>query len=329
MCNKKKVIIDTDPGIDDSLALMYALSSPEIDVIGLTIVSGNVPAKQGAKNALKVLKFMNRLEIPVYLGATTPLVREYVSAEDTHGLDGLGESGIEEVEGNIYPDAANFIVKSLKKESGVSILAIGPLTNIAQALQLDEKAFANLERLVSMGGNFKSHGNCSPVAEYNYWCDPDAAKYVYEQFEHLGKIVEMIGLDVTRKIVLTPNIVSYIKRLSPKKGAFVEKFIGFYFDFHWEYEKIIGCVINDPLAIAYFIEPSLCEGFLAYTTVETQGICIGQSVTDEMNVWKKRPNSKVCIQVDARAFMVSFIHRIFGGNEVEISSVLQQIMVQE
>lgn len=325
---KKKVIIDCDPGIDDSLALMYALSEESLEVVGITIVCGNVPVELGVKNAFKVLKLMNRLDIPVYYGEELPLVRDYVSAQDTHGMDGLGESSIEEVDVICYQDAPRFIVDTLRSQDEISILALGPMTNIAKALELDKGAFERMDRFVSMGGNFKSHGNCSPVAEYNYWCDPDAARYVYETFEHINKKVEMVGLDVTRKIVLTPNILSYIKRINIEKGEFVEKIVQFYFDFHWEYEKVIGCVINDPLAVAYFVNPELCDGFEAYTTVETQGVSIGQSITDQMEFWKKQHNSYICTQVNARAFMEEFIHKVFGGNIEEIREILQQIMVE-
>ena len=120
-----------------------------------------------------------------------------------------------------------------------------------------------------MGGTYKSHGNCSPVAEYNYWCDPDAAAKVYEAYASLpelsGKNIHMIGLDVTRKIVLTPNLIEYMKRLHPFLGGKIEAITRFYLDFHWEQEGIIGCVINDPLAVAYFADHSICSGFDAYT----------------------------------------------------------------
>ena len=107
-----------------------------------------------------------------------------------------------------------------------------------------------------MGGSFKSHGNCSPVAEYNYWCDPDGASLVYETLHQNGQKIHMVGLDVTRKIVLTPNLLEYMCRLNKETGEFVKKITKFYFDFHWEWEHIIGCVINDPLAVAYFIRNS-------------------------------------------------------------------------
>ncbi|MBT9777784.1 nucleoside hydrolase [Clostridium sp. MCC353] len=324
---KRKILIDCDPGIDDSLALMMALSSPELDVVGITTVCGNVPPHMGAENALKLLKFMDRLDIPVYCGEAMPLVREYVSAQDTHGMDGLGESGLETVTEAEWKDGAvDFILETLRTEEQLSIIAIGPLTNIAKALMKDPAAFERIDTFVSMGGSYKSHGNCSPVAEYNYWCDPDAAEYVYK---NLGTKIHMVGLDVTRKIVLTPNILEYMKILDKKKGELIEAVTRFYFDFHWKYEGVIGCVINDPLAAAYFIKPDLCSGFDAYTAVETKGICIGQTVVDGMDFWHKSPNSHILTGVNAKEFMVMFLNRIFGGNCDEIRKVLDQIMVSE
>ena len=237
---KTKVIIDCDPGIDDSLAIMLALKSPEIEVIGITIVCGNSPVEMGAGNAKKVLKQMNRLDVPVYIGESKPLKREYVNALDTHGEDGLGESFLPEVEGwQQEMGAVDFMADILKREK-VSVIALGPMTNFATLIQKDREAFGRIEKLVSMGGTFKSHGNCSPVAEYNYWCDPDAAALVYATTHEIGKKIHMIGLDVTRKIVLTPTLLEYICRLNKETGEFIKKITKFYFDFHWEWEHIIG-----------------------------------------------------------------------------------------
>ena len=182
--NAKKVIIDCDPGIDDVLALLLALRSPELDVLGITVVCGNVPTTQGAENALKVLALLERLDVPVYLGETKPLVRPYVDATDTHGADGLGESFLPNVT-QVRPQegAIEFLAQTLSEQKGVSIIALGPLTNIARLIQDYPACLEGLGELVTMGGSYKSHGNCSPVAEYNYWCDPDAAKVVYEAFE--------------------------------------------------------------------------------------------------------------------------------------------------
>lgn len=327
MIQKRKVIIDCDPGIDDSLALMLALTSEEIDVVGITIVCGNVPTNLGVENAIKVLKLMGRLDIPVYAGAEVPLVREYISAQDTHGMDGLGETNYENVtEGIRRSGAAEYLISMLLQEENLSIIALGPMTNIANAMSINLEAFRRVDQFVSMGGNYRSHGNCSPVAEYNYWCDPDGAKAVYEGMARIDKKIHMVGLDVTREIVFTPSLASYAKRLDKQRGTFVDSIVQFYFDFHWEYEKIIGCVINDPLAIAYFIDPKLCQGFEAYTTIETEGISIGQSVVDRMQFWKKPSNSVILTKVDSKRFMEMFMQRVFGGSVEEITMQLEQMM---
>lgn len=329
--NARKVIIDCDPGIDDALALMLAIASPELEILGITVVCGNVPADTGVKNALKVLKWMGRPDIPVYLGEEKPLVREYVDARDTHGEDGLGESGYPETEG-IKPrkGAISFLTETLNKNEKVSIITLGPLTNIARVIQSAPECMAGLDEFVSMGGSYKSNGNCSPVAEYNYWCDPHAAKAVYEAFHTLpglkGKKIHMTGLDVTRKIVLTPNILEYIKCINKDVGERIARITRFYFDFHWKQEGVIGCVINDPLAVAYFIDRSLCRGFDSYTAIETEGISMGQSVVDAFGFWKKEPNSHILTEADVFRFMKFFLQRVADAQEPEVDRVLRQIM---
>ena len=309
---KRKVIIDCDPGIDDSLAILLALNSDELEVLGLTITSGNVPARMGAKNALKTLQIANRLDIPVYVGEEFPLQRKLITAQDTHGEDGIGENFYDDVKGEILEGGVDFIIDTLKREENVSIIALGPLTNIAKALMKDKDAFDNLDEFVSMGGAFRIHGNCSPVAEFNYWVDPHAADYTYK---HLPKKIHMVGLDVTRKIVLTPNIIEFINRIEKEKSKFITEITRFYIDFHWQQEGIIGCVINDPLAVAYFIDRNLCKGFDSYVEVVHDGVAIGQSIVDSFNFYKKEPNAHVLTQTDEKAFMKMFLKRIFKGYE--------------
>lgn len=323
--NKRKIIIDCDPGIDDSLAIMLALTSPEIEVLGITIVCGNSPVEMGFENAKKILKQMNRLDVPVYMGEPRPLKRDYVNALDTHGADGLGESFLPEVPGYQQEiGAVDFLSKALIKEK-VSVIALGPMTNLARLIQKAPAAFDQIEELVSMGGSFKSHGNCSPVAEYNYWCDPDAAALVYDTLHQNGKMIHMIGLDVTRKIVLTPTLLEYICRLNKETGEFIRKITKFYFDFHWEWEHIIGCVINDPLAVAYFINPELCKGFDSYVQIETEGISLGQSVVDSMNFYRKASNARVLTEVDVYGFFQMFLSRILD-QEPEKLDILQDLI---
>lgn len=309
----EKIIIDCDPGIDDSLAIMLALNSPEVEVVGITIVAGNSPCELGFKNAKRVLKFLGRLDVPVYVGADRPRVREYVNALDTHGSDGLGESFLPEVPDQMIPDlsAVEFMSQALKG-GDVSVIAMGPLTNLADLIDRDREVFLSIKRLVSMGGNFRSHGNCSPVAEYNYWEDPDSAKVVFNAMYEAGREIEMVGLDVTRKIVLTYDILDEMKRKNPVVGDFVEKITNFYFKFHWEWEHIRGCVINDPLAVAQFIDQSILSGFSAFTDVETLGISIGQTVVDSMGFYRKESNALIYTKVNEKAFWDLFLPRILG-----------------
>ncbi|SCI16691.1 MULTISPECIES: nucleoside hydrolase [unclassified Romboutsia] len=316
---KRKVIIDCDPGIDDSLAILLAVNSPELEILGITTCSGNVVASTGAENALKALQMCSSLNIPVYIGEEKPLKRELVTAQDTHGEDGIGENFYERIKDiPINKNGVDFIIKTLRENEDVSIIALGPLTNIAKAIMKDKKAFDNLDEFVSMGGAFKIHGNCSPVAEFNYWVDPHSADYVYK---NLPKQIHMIGLDVTRKIVLTPNIIEFINRLDSRLAKYITEITRFYVDFHWEQEGIIGCVINDPLAVAYFIDRSICNGFESFVEIVEDGIAMGQSIVDSFDFYKKEKNAFILTEVDEKKFMYMFLKRLFKGYENIIDSV--------
>ncbi|MGG5462632.1 nucleoside hydrolase [Clostridium sp. B9] len=317
--DKRKVIIDCDPGIDDALALILALKSEDIEVVGITTVSGNVESMQGAKNALKVLKLLDRLDIPVYVGESVPIKRELVTAQDTHGDDGLGETFLPDVdESYIREGAIDFILDTLKKDE-VSIMALGPLTNLCKAIKKNSEAFHKVKEIISMGGAYKSHGNCSPVAEFNYWVDPHGAKEFLENFH--GKFT-MVGLDVTREIVLTPNLREMIHQFNDEIGDFIYDITRFYVDFHWMQERTLGCVINDPLVIEYFINRNLCEGFEAYVDIACEDISMGQSVVDVANFYNKRKNVFVLEKVNSKEFMLSFLTKIFPSHKNDIELVL-------
>lgn len=318
--DKRKVIIDCDPGIDDALALILALKSEEIEVVGITTVSGNVESIQGAKNALKVLKLLNRLDIPVYVGESVPIKRSLVTAQDTHGDDGLGETFFEEVSQDLIKEGAvDFILNTLKYNEDISIIALGPLTNLCKAIRKDSKVFHKVEEVVSMGGAYKSHGNCSPVAEFNYWVDPHGAKEFLEKYN--GEFT-MVGLDVTREIVLTPNLREMIHQFKDEVGDFIYDITRFYVDFHWAQERTLGCVINDPLAVEYFINRELCQGFKAYVDIACSDISMGQSVVDVADFYKKRKNVFVLEKVNSKEFMLSFLSKIFPDHIRDIKNIL-------
>ena len=315
---KKKVILDCDPGIDDSLALILALNSPELEIVGITTVSGNVKADQGAKNALKVLKLMNREDIPVYIGEEVPLERELVTAQDTHGEDGLGETNYEDADVEINYGGVDFILDNARK-GDISIIALGPLTNLAKAIEKDEEGFNMINEIVSMGGAFKSHGNCSQVAEFNYWVDPHGVKEVFDK----SKVpFSMVGLDVTREIILTPNLIELIKQIGGDVANFIVDITRFYVDFHWKQERTLGCVINDPLAVAYFIDRTLCEGFTSYLDIVIEGVAVGQTLVDVGEFYRKDHNGLILTKVDSERFMKMFLERLFPENKKDIEIVL-------
>ncbi|MGL4935761.1 MAG: nucleoside hydrolase [Cetobacterium sp.] len=318
----KKVIIDCDPGIDDSLALILALKSPELDVIGITICAGNVPVELGGINAYKVLKLMNREDIPIYLGDNKLLKRELVTAQDTHGEDGLGEvlPEIEIPEEAIKLGAVDYLIQTLKNSEDVSIIALGPLTNLAKAVEREKDILKKAERIVSMGGAFRTNGNCSQVAEFNYWVDPQSVNVV---FENVDKAIELIPLDVTRKIVLTPNYREYLRQMKNDVAQFIYDVTGFYVDFHWMQERTLGCVINDPLAVAYFIKPELCKGVSTHLECVEDGPAMGQSLIDIGDFYRRNPNVFINTEVDEKEFFNLFFKRVFPENIKDTEIVLK------
>lgn len=312
----KKIIIDCDPGIDDALAINLAINSKEYDILGITLVSGNVEATLCYENTLKILNF-EQTSIPVYIGAQVPLVKKLVTAKETHGENGLGNAKLSyKYTKPNETHAVDFILDSLKKEKNIKIFALGPLTNIALALKKDKEAFKNAE-IIAMGGAFKSHGNCSPVAEFNFWVDPHAADYVIKNFP--GKI-KLIPLDVTREFVLTPNTISFLNHLDKERTTFIKSITDFYMDFHYEYEDIIGCVINDPITFLSDLRPDLFNSKEYFCEVATSSSAVGELIVDEYNFYKKEPNVILYNSINAPLAMKEFLKRIYKGNEDKILS---------
>lgn len=316
---KKKIIIDCDPGIDDSLAILLAINSNEVDLIGITIVGGNVDAMKCAINAIKVLEIGGRLDIPVYLGESKPLVRELETAEETHGEGGLGKIIVQKSEDHklIRNGAIDFL---LANSSDCHLITIGPMINLARAIQKDKETFNKFLSITSMGGAYKSHGNCSQVAEFNYWVDPHAAQLVYENYD---KPITMVGLDVTRECVLTPNYRQLLKFIDTPVSNFIYDITEFYVDFHWSQERTLGCVINDPLAIAYFIDNTLADGFYSNLEMVVEGNAVGQSMIDVQGFYKRESNVFVLTEVESTRFMNMFFKRLFKGHEKDIDLVIK------
>lgn len=322
--NKKKIIIDCDPGIDDAIALMLALASPELEVLGITTISGNIEVNACAENAFQVLKLMGREDIPVYKGASVPLVREFHDATDTHGLDGLGEVNLPKTGLAVKEKSAeDFIIETIKEQPyEVTLIALGPLTTIAKALRKDINTMKQVKEFIVMGGTDKFHGNCSPVTEFNFWVDPEADDEVFAS--NFTKI-RMVGLDVTHSIIFSPNLREVANQIGGEKGKFVHDITRFYVDFHWMQERTLGCVINDPLVIAMLLDDTLVQFDDAYVEIETEGIAVGQSVCDADGKFHKgQVNAEVAHGVDVRRFFEILFTRLFPGTEKDIELSLNR-----
>ena len=309
--HKETVIIDVDPGIDDSLAILLALKSPEFDIKGLTVVSGNIEVNQATRNCLKAVQMSGRKDVKVYKGMELPLEKKYTDATDTHGEDGIGENYFDDIELEHESEhAVDFILKTIKENPNeVTIMALGPLTNLAVAINREPETMRKVKKIVVMGGAARFHGNCSPVAEYNFWVDPHAAKIL---FKAGIKDITLVGLDVTHNIIMSPNIREVIKQLGNATSKYIYDITEFYVDFHWVQERTIGCVINDPLIPALLLEPEIVETLDAYVDIETEGLAIGQSLVDFGGVWQHgRTNAKVCMKVNPKRFFEIFLNILF------------------
>ncbi|MFR8085836.1 MAG: nucleoside hydrolase, partial [Leuconostoc gelidum] len=219
-------------------------------------------------------------------------------------------------------DAQAGYAKLLSENEDVWFLALGPLTNVAIALQQQPDIWQQVSRLIVMGGADQTNGNTSPVAEYNFWVDPDAADYV---FQNSPLNIELVPLDVTRKLEFTPNMLQMMQYLDAEKSAFVAQIIQFYFDFHWQQEHVLGAVINDPLVIIYALHPELVQSIDKYVTVVTEGVALGQSIVDRANFWQKKPNATILQAVDAKAVMSHIISGLLIRDAADIEKELDNI----
>lgn len=317
-----KVIMDCDPGIDDSLAILLAGKSLDIELTALTIVSGNIEVNQASRNAMKALDMAGNHTVPVYKGASLPLKKEYIDATDTHGADGIGENFFEVTDRCEKEDAIDFMIRKLHEEPMVhTILALGPLTNMAKIMEKDKEALRLAKEIIVMGGAANINGNCSPVAEYNFWVDPDAAKIFFQ--EDLENVT-LVPLDVTFKTVFSPAMREMIHQFHTKLGDYVNAITRFYVDFHWKQERTLGCVINDPLVVAYLMNRELCTLEKAYVDVETQGIALGQSVCDFELRGVKKNAVNVCTRVNTDLFFDIFLKTIFSEHADDISLMVKK-----
>jgi purine nucleosidase len=305
----KKILFDTDPGIDDACAILLALASPELSLEGLSVVHGNCSLEQGTTNALSVLELANASHIPVAKGCELPLVQPSLLAPETHGDTGLGYAKLPNPRAKpIHQHGIDFLIEKIMASPGeITLVAIAPLTNVALAIRKAPHIIEALKEIIIMGGAIRHEGNTTALAEFNTYVDPHAAQIVY----HAGIPGTLVPLDVTYQCILTPGDVSRLQRIDSPITKFVADATRFYMEFHDEFQQIEGCVINDPLALALTFMPELCTYQELPVDVDLSGgISMGKTVADFYNYGKKPANLKVALSVRARDFIDLFVERM-------------------
>ena len=323
----QKVILDMDPGVDDALAILLAMNSPEIDVLAITTVGGNIDVESSARNARIVLDFLrrrnNNLSMPPVAVGFMP-ADSLQDASNVHGPDGLGGVFLEwgEPEVPVSKDGAIETIRKLteKYPNEVTIIATGPLTNIARCAEQYPDAVRRAKELVVMGGVFFESGNRTQAAEFNIHTDPKAAKTVldFSRGSDGSGIVPLtfVGLDVTHQVRLRREWVNLLANKGNEIALFVQKISGCYMDFYHRNEGVNGCYLHDPLAVAYVINPILCEVEEYHVEIETEGkFTSGMTVADyrptQIFREEKKEITGVCIKVDASQFERLFMKRVF------------------
>lgn len=320
----QRIILDTDTGVDDALAILLALRSPELRVEAITAVSGNVHVDHCVRNILITLEAMALDEIPdVARGEDRPLVNPLTCADDIHGDDGLGGlTRLRDADGaRAYPDPAKRVnpvpaVDLILDRIGrypdeITLIAVGPLTNVAKAVIKNPARMRKLREIVVMGGAFRVYGNVTPVAEFNMFVDPHAAQIVCDA----GIPLTFVPLDVTTQTVLRRETVDAYAARGSRLAAFVRDCAGHYIEFLRRHRNVDGCFMHDPLAVAVAFRPGLVEMVDARVNVETAGdLTAGMTVADlrPERMPSERPNARVCVDVDAEAFIQLFSERVLS-----------------
>ena len=339
------VILDVDTGIDDSLALLYALGSREADILAVTCVSGNVEARQVAINTLALLELAGRTDIEVAVGREVPLERPLETTPETHGPRGIGYAELSPPSRAISDrHGADVIVAAARERPGeITLVTLGPLTNLAVALAREPRLPRLLRRHVLMGGAFGAPGNTTPTTEWNLHCDPEAAKIAFGAWAQAIAVDAAVprpvalGLDVTEGARIGPEHVvalahragsrpdedlasAQVDPLAPRMSVasnpvirFIADALRWYYEFHERYDGFYGAFIHDPLAVAAALDPGLITTEALYVDVETRGeLTSGMTVADRRHLTGKPPNVDVAATADIDTFLERLIERVGG-----------------
>ena len=300
-----KLIIDTDPGIDDAMAILYAIAAPEIDLLGLTTVFGNVTTPKATRNALYLLEQAG-IEIPVAEGLHRPRIGPpFPPTSAVHGAEGFGTLAVPTPQRRALVETApEYLVRMVRAHQGELLLCpIGPLTNIAAAMELDPSFCSNLKGMVVMGGSLRAGGNITPAAEANFYHDPDAADFVLRH----GCNMTLVGLDVTNRVICPRSFFARLASESPKMGGLLHDMAEFYIDFYETVGKFAGCGMHDPSALVACIAPELFTTEPHALRVTLSGdrsgemIAVANSTAQAVNV---------CTDVQAEAVKQNFFKNV-------------------
>lgn len=305
-----KIIIDTDPGQDDAVAILLALASPELQVLGITAVAGNVPLALTVKNACKICELAGRSEIPVFAGADAPLSRKLVTAEYVHGKTGLDGPDLPEPAMQVQQShAVDFIIEAIMTagQGEITLCALGPLTNIALALQRESELAQRVREIVLMGGGFFEGGNVTPAAEFNIYVDPEAAHIVFG----CGAKLTVMPLDVTHKALTSRARVEAFRNLDSPVGVATAQLLDF-FERHDESKYgTNGGPLHDPNVIAWLLEPHIYQGRNINVEIETgSDLTRGMTVADWWGVSGREENCFFVRDLDDERFFDLLLERL-------------------
>ena len=310
MVSSLPVLLDGDPGLDDAVAWLLAFASPETQVLGVTAVHGNVPLQQGVRNTGVVLALAGERAagVPYFAGADRPLLREGMTATQVHGATGLPAAHLPEpVRGPEAEHAVDFIIRTVRANPGqITLVASGPLTNVALAFRLAPDLPGLLREVVWMGGS-TAQGNRTPAAEFNALADPHAAHIVL----HSPVPVRMVGLNVTMQCIATPERLEQLRALGNRAGAVSAEMLEFYAGVYRERYGLSGGALHDPLAVAAALRPELLTWQAMNVEVElSEGLNVGRTVCDLYGVTDREKNVQVAVGVDDAAFFELLLERL-------------------
>jgi len=317
------LILDVDTGIDDALALLYACASPEADLVAVTCLSGNAAAADTERNTRAVLELAGRTDVEVAVGRERPLLRALEITPETHGPGGIGYAEPPEPTMPRSPryGPAVIVEEARRRPGAVTLVTLGPLTNLAVAVLMEPALPRLLGRWIAMGGAFRVPGNTTPVSEWNVHCDPEAARIVLGAWGDAAAADStvpralLLGLDVTERARLLP---AHLEALAARGGegpvtAFLRDALRFYFEFHARYDGFYGAFIHDPLVVAAALDPTLVRSEPAAVDVDASGgPGDGQTIADWRHVTDRTPNADVAVEADAEEFLRRFVDRVGG-----------------